>query len=392
MNFGRMRAILQKEVRELWRDPYTVAIALLMPLIFLFLFGYAFDFDVKSIPLAVWDQDQTAESRAYLQAYEQNGYFRVVARPERYEDIDELLILDQAEAAIVVPAGFGEALVAGRRVAVQAVVDGSFSPNAQVVMAYLSAVNARQSAGIVLAAVARSGLVPAGQLLAPDGGTWPGRAAEPIAVETRIWFNPTLSSKNFVVPGLFAVILMAFPPLLSALAVAREKEHGSIQQLFASPARPMEIIVGKLLPYAAVAFVEMLFVLAALLWWFDVPFRGSFWLFLLAATLYVITTVAVGLLASIVTRTQLAAMFLALVVALMPSMLFSGFLFPIYSMPWALQLYTYLFPARYFLEMSLGVILEGHGFGLASFNLALLAGYLIALLGLALISFQKRIG
>jgi ABC-2 type transport system permease protein len=187
--------------------------------------------------------------------------------------------------------------------------------------------------------------------------------AAPVRLESRVWFNAPLESVNYIVPGLFGVILMAFPPLLTALAVVREKEAGSVQQIFVSPIRPWEFIAGKMIPYAAIAFTEMMMILAAGLWGFHIPFLGSFSLFLGATAIYVFCTVGIGLLISSITRSQIVAMLLSMLATLMPSFLFSGFLFPIYTMPMMLQLYTYLFPARYFIEISRGIAMKDVGVG-----------------------------
>jgi ABC-2 type transport system permease protein len=211
-------------------------------------------------------------------------------------------------------------------------------------------------------------------------------------VNARVRYNPALESTNAVVPGLFGVILMAIPPLLSTLAIVREKEHGSIQQIFISPARPVELILGKLIPYGAIAFVELLIVLAGGLFWFQIPFRGSLWLFLAASVLYVLCTVGIGLLVSTLVRTQVAAMLLVLVLTIMPSMLFSGFLFPVHTMPTPMQVYASSFPGRYFIDLSRAIALKGQGLAAVAPAMGFLAVYAAGLILLSAWRFKKKIG
>ncbi|HSD52300.1 MAG TPA: ABC transporter permease, partial [Candidatus Methylomirabilis sp.] len=210
--------------------------------------------------------------------------------------------------------------------------------------------------------------------------------------QPRVRYNPDLRSANYIVPGLFAVILMAFPPLLAALAVVREKERGSIQQIFSSPVRSWEFIGGKMLPYAGIAFLEMMLLVTAALLWFRVPVRGSLVLLLLLSLLYVACTVGIGLLVSTLTQSQVVAVLLAIVLTLMPSFLFSGFLFPIAGMPPFFRYYTYLFPARYFNDIARGIALRGVGLGDLWFNSLLLLLYASAMLALASLRFKKKIG
>ena len=376
---SRVIAILRKEVAEILRDPYTLGVALMLPLVLLVLFGYALNTDVKDIDMVVLDFDHTAASRDYTQAFTSSGYFRIVGSVYDYSHLADALDRDVAEVALIIPAGFERALSGGRTAQVQTLLDGSYTPFAQVTVAYVSAINAAYS-GRVLASFLEQ---RTGQSL---------DQAIALAVDTRVWYNPTLKSINAIVPGLFGVILMAFPPLLSALAIVREKERGSIQQIFVSPTRPAELILGKLLPYGIIAFIEMLLILAGGVYWFRVPFRGSLALFLAAALLYVLCSVGIGLLISTVARTQVAAMLLALVLTLMPAMLFSGFLFPIHTMPTPMQLYASSFPTRYFIDLSRAIALKEQGLVTVGPAMIFLATYATGLVLLSAWRFKKRIG
>jgi ABC-2 type transport system permease protein len=263
----------------------------------------------------------------------------------------------------VIPPGFQARISRGEAAPIQVLVDGTYSATANLVAAY--------AAAIVSAF---------------------GDDSSPrVRVETRVWYNPALKSVTYVVPGLFGVILMAFPPLLTALAITREKETGTIQQIFASPLSPAQFLAGKLIPYGLIAFVQILMVIAVGFLWFDVPMRGSLPLLLAAGLIYVFCTVGLGLLVSTVTRSQLVAMLLALILTLMPSFLFSGFLFPIFTMPYVLQLYTRLFPAQYFVDLSRSVVLKGAGLPDIWVSSALLLAYTAGIFALAVWRFRKKV-
>ena len=375
----RTLAILRKEAHEILRDPYTLGIALVLPVIMLFLFAYGVNMDVRNIKLIVLDLDHTAASRDYARAFVNSGYFRLNGAVDNYDQIADALGGDTADVALVIPPGFGEALSAGRAAQAQTLLDGSYTPFAQVTQSYVNAINAaynrRVLSGFVEARTGRS----LDQFIA-------------LKVESRVRYNPSLESVNTIVPGLFGVILMAFPPLLSALAIVREKERGSIQQVFVSPIRPLELVLGKLLPYGLIAFVEMLLVLAGGVFWFGVPFRGNPLLFLAAASLFVLTTVGIGLLVSTLARTQVAAMLFAVVLTIMPSMLFSGFIFPVHTMPTAMQFYANAFPTRYFIDISRAITLKGQGLETVGPAMIFLAAYATGLIVLSALRFKKRIG
>lgn len=374
----RILAILQKEVKEIWRDPYTLGVALAMPLIFLVIFAYGLNTDVRNIEMVVLDFDQTSKGRDYTRAFFNSGYFRFVGQVQSYADVGDALDRDMADVAMVIPSGFDRDLDAGRIAQVQFLLDGSYTPFAEVAASYIDAVNAA-FAGLILAEFVEARIGPA-QTPAPA-----------VVVIPRVRYNQSVKSVNSIVPGLFGVILFTFPPLLSTLAIVREKERGSIQQIFVSPTRPLELMVGKLIPYAAIAFLEMFTVLVAGVFWFGVPFRGNVALFLAASALYVFGGVGFGLLISTIARTQVVAMLLTLALTMMPSMLFSGFIFPIHTMPTPLQIYASLFPARYYIDLSRAIMLKGQGLETIGLDMGLIAAYGAGVLLLAATRFKKRI-
>ncbi|MGE0333838.1 MAG: ABC transporter permease [Gammaproteobacteria bacterium] len=361
MKLARIAAVIEKETKEIARDPVTVAVALLMPLVMLFLFGYAISLDVEDVPLGVLDQDRTPASRQLVDRFVQSGYFRLAAEYTTARGVEDGLQRNRIKLALVLPPGLQETIGRGGTAPVQILVDGTYSATANLVAAYAQTI------------VSGVGVAPA------------------VQVEVRVWYNPSLRSVTYVVPGLFGVILMAFPPLLTALAITREKETGSIQQIFASPLTPAEFLTGKLVPYGLIAFVQIAMVIAVGFVWFDVPLRGNLGLLLAAGLVYVFCTVGIGLLVSTLARTQLAAMLLALIITLMPSFLFSGFLFPIFTMPYFLQVYTRVFPARYFVDLSRGIVLKGAALPELWPSVVLLLAYTLAVFALAAWRFRKKV-
>lgn len=363
MSPKRTWAVVDKEVRELLRDPITLGICLLMPLVMLFLFGYAVTLDVDEAPLAVLDHDRSPASRALVDRFSQSESFQLERLAASEAGLTEALQRGQVRLALIVPPGFQQDLERQVRPQVQVLVDGTYSTTAAIVANY---------ADTILRGF----------------GSAPQKT---IRTETRIWYNPALISVNYIVPGLYGVILMAFPPLLTALAIVREKETGTIQQIFASPLGRAEFIAGKLIPYSAIAFAQMLMVIVVGYLWFDVPFAGGPGFLLATALVYVMGTVSIGLLVSTITRSQLVAVMLVLVLTLMPAFLFSGLLFPIFTMPYVLQLYTLIFPARYFVQLSRGVVLAGAGPAELWANVAVLTLYAAVLFALAVWRFHKKV-
>lgn len=363
MTLGRIAAVIEKETREIARDPITLGVALLMPIVMLFLFGYAISLDVDDVEMGVLDQDRSVASRELVDRFVQSGYFRLAATSLAREEVENGLQRNDIKLALVIPPGFQSALSRGESAPVQVLVDGTYSATANLVAAY-----------------ARTIVTGFRSTPRPE-----------VQVETRIWYNPALKSVTYVVPGLFGVILMAFPPLLTALAITREKETGSIQQIFASPLTAAEFLAGKLVPYGLIAFLQIVMVIAIGFLWFDVPLHGALGVLLATGLVYVFCTVGIGLLISTITASQLAAMLLALIVTLMPSFLFSGFLFPIFTMPYLLQLYTRVFPAQYFVDLSRGVILKGAGLPELWPSVALLFAYTFGIFALSVWRFRKKV-
>lgn len=363
MNARRILAYMRKEWIEILRDPITLGVALFMPLVLLFMFGYAITLDVDDIRLAVLDHDKSAESRALVDRFVQSGYFRLEEIVHTDAALEDALQRDRARAALIIPPRFAQSSRESQAPNVQVLIDGTYAATSAVAAAY---------AGAILL-------------------NYPKPPDMVVRPEIRVWYNPGLKSANYIVPGLFAVILMAFPPMLTALAVTREKELGTIQQIYASPLTRSEFLLGKLLPYAVIAYLELLMIMAFGFIWFGVPNHGSLILLLAMGVLYVFCTVSLGLLVSVVTRSQLIAMLLALILSLMPSFLFSGFLFPIFTMPAAFRVYANAFPATYFMEISRGIVLRGAGLAELLPNVGYLLLYTTAIAAIAVWRLKKKV-
>ncbi len=363
MNVLRIHAVAAKELRELSRDPITMLVCLLMPFVMLFLYGYAVSLDVDNVHLGIWDLDQSPASRGLADGFVRSGYFRLQRSFSSGDELSAALQAGEVKVAVVIPERFNAALATGEQPQVQIIVDGTYSDTAAIIAGYADAI------------VRRSGLP----------------SPEAIRAEIRAWYNPEMRSANYVIPGLFGVILMAFPPLLTALAIVREKETGSIQQIYASPLTSAEFIIGKVIPYAMIAYLQLVAVVAVGVTWFDVPFRGDVRILLAMGLIYVFCTVGLGLLVSTVTRSQLVAMLLALILTMMPSILFSGFIFPIFTMPLPLQAYTYAFPARYFVDLSRDLVMKGAEPAELWLNAAMLVLYTLVVFALAAWRFRKKV-
>jgi len=370
-----LSALIKKEAKEILRDPITLGTAIFLPLVMLFLFGYAISLDVEDITMAVYDQDRTQESRRLIEVFSASGYFIPRYYLDSTKEIDEIMDRGKAAIAIVIPPDFSRDINSFKKTSLQIIVDGSFSATAMIVSSYAAAIVNSYSMDLMERYLEQRGV----------------QQRHLVGVVPRVWYNPPMKSVNYIVPGLFAVLLMAFPPMLTALAIVREKERGTIEQVYVSPISPPVFILGKTIPYGIIAFGEMLLILATGTLWFQITFKGSLLLLISASLIYVLTTVGIGLFVSTITRTQLGAMLLSLIVTLMPSFLFSGFLFPIATMPYMMQLYTYFFPARYFNDISRDLFLKGVGLEYLWGNILFLVIYAAALFTLASMRFKKKV-
>ncbi len=354
----------------------------LPPIIQLIIFGYAVNLDVENSPIAWMDQDRTPESRELLSEFEGSRHFRVTQIPRREDEVQELLDRAQVQAVIRVLPGFGRDIRRGERTQVQILVDGTNSNSASIVSNSATQVVARYAARI-------QGEQPKVQLMASRPN--PASLKVPLlSVQSRIWFNADLRSQNYYVPGVVVNIIALVTLMLTAMAIVREKEIGTMEQLMVTPIRPIELMLGKTLPFAAIGLLEVVLVTSAALLIFQIPFRGSFVLLLGCAAAFLLSSLGAGLLISTVSTTQQQAM-MASFFFFMPAFMLSGFAFPIRNMPLAVQYLTYLNPVRYFMEIVRGIFLKGIGLDVLWPQIMALLLLGTALVGLSVLRFQKRL-
>jgi len=339
MTFGRTLAIARKEALQLRRDPRSLTLGFLIPPFLIVFFGYAITFDVDDIRLAVWDADRTQASARLVDAFVASGYFRVVDRLERYPDATEALQSGDALAVLAIPRGYARDLAAGPS-PVQLLVDGSDANTATIAIEYAQGIASAHSRRVTLAERdARPTLVP----------------------DSRAWYNPSLDSRNMVVPGLVAVIISILAALLTALTIAREWDRGTMEQLVSTPVTRLEIVAGKLAPYLAIGLFDVLLAVGIGTLLFDVPFRGSLLLLLAMTSVFLLAALGFGMFLSAALKSQVLATQFAIVATYLPALLLSGFIFAIANMPRVLQLATYLFPARYYVTVTKAIFLKGVG-------------------------------
>ncbi len=371
----RIARLVVKEFLQLRRDPLTLRLVFLAPVLQLVLLGYAATLDVRNIPTVVCDLDRSTASRDMVRAVLESGYFTEVARVDRIDDVIAYLDRGAAVAGLVLPRRFGERLHAGDDTAVQAVIDGSNSTEATTTIGYLS--------GIVM----NRALEDAVRRLPPEA--FPGRVGPPVEAEMRAWYNEAMESSHFMVPGVIGLVMLVTTMLLTAVAVTREKEIGTIEQILVTPIRPYEFLVGKLLPYSLLGFIDVGVVLAIARYWFGIPLRGSLWLLFGLSGVFLLTTLGAGLFAAAVSATQQQAM-LTCMAFVMPNMLLSGFIFPIENMPRVIQWLTFLMPMRYFMIIIRGILLKGIGLQILWPQAAALMAFGVVIFLASLAAFRTR--
>ncbi|HJX16175.1 MAG TPA: ABC transporter permease [Candidatus Deferrimicrobiaceae bacterium] len=344
----RLRHMLIKEFLQLFRDAKLRTMVFVMPLVQSLVFGYAVTTDVRDVPTAVVDFDQSVSSRELLSRFSASGYFRFVSQTRDVDESTRLLDGGSVGAVLRIDKGFDEDLRAGRTATLQVIVDGTDSNTAGIVLDYSARIAGELSEQVLLARFARL----------RGEGRLPGR----VELASRAWFNENLESRNFYVPGVIALIVMVITLMLSSMAVVREKEVGTIEQILVSPITPAEFILGKTLPFALIGYADVLLIAVIGVLWFDVPIRGNLLLLLLATTFYLMTTLGIGLFISTVSRTQQQAM-MSVFLFYFPAVLLSGFMFPIANMPVLVQYLTYANPLRFFLVILRGIFLKGAGPG-----------------------------
>jgi len=368
----RVLHLVRKEFLELRQEPRLFGIVIIAPLLQLTMLGYAATTDVRNVPVVVADQDRSVASRELVSRFEASENFVVADTVSNVNAIDAYLDSGRAWMALAIPSGYGERVRTGQPAVVQVVADGTDANSTNVALGY---------AGALIATYARE--------LAASSGR--GSATPLVRAEIRVWYNASLESRDFMIPGILALVLLVVCATLSSMAIVREKEVGTLEQLNVTPLARWELIVGKLVPYAVLGMVDVFLVVAVAVGWFEVPLRGSFALLLLMCLVYLLTALGLGLFVSTISRTQQQAMMTTAFFFFLPMIFLSGFIFPIENMPEVIQPLTYLIPLRYFLVILRGIFLKGIGLEVLWPQALALLAWGLAILALATLRSTKRL-
>jgi ABC-2 type transport system permease protein len=376
MSFTRLLAVARKEVIQIVRDSRSLMIVVIMPVTLMLLFGYGVNLDLKGLPVYVYDRDGSQQSQDLLKRFQASEYFTVARVVNNYPAITRALDDGHAKMAIVIPWDFSSRLASGSPVQVQALVDGTDDNTANVLIGYAQAVVQGYSADMQL-----NWLRQRGQSMQPAG----------VSVQTRTWYNEDLESSAFIVPGVLALVMSVIGAFLTSLTIAREWERGSMEQLISTPVSAMEIMLGKLAPYFVLGMFDVIVCAAIAIYWFRVPFRGSYATLLVSSALFLVVVLSLGFFISVLAKTQFAASQIALLVTFLPAFLLSGFLFSIDQMPVVLQWITRILPARYYVSVLKQIFLKGTPTAMLSADLIPLCVFAFVLALLATNAFHKRL-
>ncbi len=370
-------AIIVKEFLQLKRDPRLFGIIFIAPVVQLILLGYAANLDINNINTVVYNQDKTAESRDFIEKFERSGYFTMNHYADNYDQVMNYINKGDDLWALVIPKDFEKKLQRGEQVKVQALFDGSDGNKASIAFGYVTGVVSSYSQSILVEAKERSGM----QSL----------AAVNINPELRVWYNPDLKTRVFMLPGIMGLLLTIITTSLMAMAIVKEREIGTLEQIIVTPIKPAQLIIGKTIPFIVFGFIDVLIVTVVMVYWFGIAIRGDFFFLMLASFIYVLSSLGLGLFISTVSKTQQQAMMVAMFGVLLPMNFLSGFAFPIENMPGWIQPITYLIPLRYYITILRGVILKGDGFFQLIPETAALLGIGILILAASSLRFRKRL-
>ena len=374
MNF-RLISIIRKEFIQILRDPRTLIMIIIIPIMQLFLLGYSATNDVRNVPLAVLDQSKSTESRALLDAYKAADYFRIAYTVQSEAEIETLISRGDARAAVIIPPDYANRLNDGNA-QVAFILDGSDPTSASTALSAAQLISQAHSTKLLTERFARTG-----QNM---------RIQPPVQVRTTVWYNPDMVSAYFMIPGVIGMILYAIAAILTASSVVRERERGTIEQLIVTPIRPWELIVGKLMPYVILGFFNTIEVLAVGHWWFGMPIRGDLGLILILSVVFLATGLGIGLFASTIANTQQEAM-LTVWMTLLPSIFLSGFFFPLEAMPAVLRWLSYLMPLRYYLVIIRSLLLKGVGIEMIQTDVLAMVLFAVGIMTAAALRFRKRL-
>jgi ABC-2 type transport system permease protein len=376
MNLRRVGAVARKECLHVVRDFRSLLMAIATPALLLTLFGYALTLDVDHVPMAVWDQSETQRSREFIDRFGGSRYFTLRSYVNNYDDLVRAIDRGQVMMGLVVPRDFAQKIDAGRDAPVQLLVDGSDSNTATIAIGYADVIAQIYAIDLTQELNRRHGR---------------GQLTIPVEVRPRVWFNEELESRNYIIPGLIAVIMMVIAAMLTSLCVAREWERGTMEQLISTPVKPGEMILGKLVPYFAIGVCDVIVAVLMGEYVFHVPMRGNLALLFGTSVIFLTGALAMGITISIVTKSQLLSSQVATVATFLPAFLLSGFIFTIANMPRAIQIVTYMVPARYFVAILKGIYLKGVGLEILAGQVGLLVVYATVMVMLANIKFKKKL-
>ena len=369
--------IIVKEFLQLKRDPRLFGIIFIAPIVQLILLGYAANLDIYNVKTAVYDQDGTQASRKFIQSFQSSEYFSIDNYVDNYKQVTNL-IDDGADLwALVIPKDFEKKIQRGEQTKVQAIFDGSDGNKASIAFGYVTGVVSSYSQKIIIEAQNKSGRKIS--------------FSSTVVPEIRVWYNPDLKTRVFMLPGIMGLILTIITTSLMSMAIVKEREIGTLEQIIVTPIKPSQLIIGKTIPFIVFGFIDVLVVLSVIVFWFGIPVRGDFFFLMIASFIYVLSALGLGLFISTVSKTQQQAFMVAMFGILLPMNFLSGFAFPIENMPGWIQLVTYLIPLRYYIEILRGVILKGDGLLQLIPQTVTLLGIGILILALSSLRFRKRL-
>jgi ABC-2 type transport system permease protein len=373
----RFLAVIYKESILITRDKQSLFLILFFPVFMLLLYGYGITFDIDNVPVAVLDYSKSPASRDLINKIKSSGYLNVINLVDSYSKIEELLIKSDIILAFIFPPDFEKNLKSDKNVAIQVIANGSDANTANVALGYQAGIISSYGAELMMAKLSSYGLT--------------SMAVPGVEAKIRVWYNTELKSTYFITPGVIAIVMMIMGSLLTSSSIVREKETGTIEMMNSTPIHPIELVLGKIIPYVVVSLVDVIIVVAFVYFLFEVPIKGSLLLLILGALVYMINALGFGLFISTVTSTVSASQILTMIISLLPSILLSGFVFPIESMPGVVQFITYAVPARYFITILRGIFLKGIGMGILWPQFTFLAVFGTSLLLISISRFKKRI-
>lgn len=375
MDLKRIRAIAHKEYLQILRDTRSLALAFFIPVLLLVLFGFALTLDVDNVPLAIWNQDNSQFSREFILNFNNSRYFQIVGYFNNYKEMEYLMDRGKVMMIMIIPKDFSHLLTSGKIAPLQLIADGSDSNTATIAMGYVRSVVTQYNINLVANVLAKKN----------------SSIHIPIDMRPRVWFNPDLLNKYFVVPGLVAIIIMVIAALLTSLTITREWERGTMEQLISTPVKANELIIGKFIPYFGIGFIDMLLAIFMAKFLFAVPLRGNVFLLIGLGSLFLTGALGLGIFISTVSKNQLMASQMAILLTFIPTFLLSGFTYPIYNMPKAIQVITQLIPARYFITILRGIFLKGDNLTTLWDEAVLLLIFAVVMATLAINRFKKKI-